>query len=49
METVETSLVIQWLRICFALQGMWVRSLIRELASHRLWCNEANVATTDPE
>ena len=30
-----TSLVIQWLRIHHAMQGMWVQSLVGELGSHR--------------
>ena len=34
-----TSLVVQWLRICFAMQGMWVRSLVRELRFHMLQGN----------
>ena len=33
-ETLRTSLVVQWLSIQLAMQGMWVRSLIRELRSH---------------
>ena len=33
------SLVVQWLRICFAMQGTWVRSLARELRSHVLRSN----------
>ena len=28
------SLVVQWLRICLPVQGMRVRSLVRELKSH---------------
>ena len=34
-----TSLVIQWLRICLVMQGMWVRSLVRELRFHMLQGN----------
>ena len=30
-----TSLMVQWLRICLAMQGTWVPSLVRELRSHR--------------
>ena len=30
----ETSLVVQWLRICLPVQGMWVQSLVGELRSH---------------
>ena len=30
----ETSLVVQCLRICLAMQGTWVQSLVRELRSH---------------
>ena len=29
-----TSLVVQWLRICLSMQGVWVRSLVGELGSH---------------
>ena len=31
---VGTSLAVQWLRICFAMQGIWVWSLVVELRSH---------------
>ena len=34
-----TSLVIQWLRVCLPLQGMWVQSLVRELGFHMPWSN----------
>ena len=30
-----TSLVVQWLSLCLPMQGLWVRSLIRELGSHK--------------
>ena len=30
----RTSLPVQWLRICLAMQGTWVRSLVKELRSH---------------
>ena len=39
---VPTSLVVQWLRICLAMQGSWVRSLVRELRTHMLWDNQAH-------
>ena len=26
----RTSLVVQWLRICLQMQGIWVRALVRE-------------------
>ena len=32
-----TSLVIQWLRICLPMQGIWVRSLVREIRSYMPW------------
>ena len=32
-----TSLVVQWLRLCSPLSGVWVWSLVRELRSHLLW------------
>ena len=34
-----TSLVVQWLRICLAMQGTQVWSLVGELRSHRLRSN----------
>ena len=34
-----TSLVVQWLRICAAMQRMWVHSLVGELRSHMPWDN----------
>ena len=34
-----TSLVVQQLRICLPMQGMQVRSLVRELRSHMRWSN----------
>ena len=35
--TPGTSLVVQWLRIYFAMQGTWVQSLVLELRSHTHW------------
>ena len=26
--------MVQWLRTCLAMQGRWVRSLVREIRSH---------------
>ena len=40
-EIIETSLVVQWLRIRLSMQEMRVRSLIRELRSHKLWGHQA--------
>ena len=37
MQLRRTSLVVQWLRICLPMQGMQVRSLVRELRSPMLW------------
>ena len=37
----ETSLVVQWLRICLAMPKTWVLSLFRELRSHILQSNWA--------
>ena len=34
-----TSLVVPWSRICLAMQGMQVRSLVGELRSHMSWSN----------
>ena len=36
MLCLETSLVVQWLRIPLPMQGMWIQSLVRELRSHTL-------------
>ena len=33
------SLVVQWLGICLAMQGMQVQSLVRELNFHMPWGN----------
>ena len=33
-----TSLVVQWLRICLPMQGMWVWPLVGELRSHMPHC-----------
>ena len=33
----RTSLVVQWLRICLAMQGTHVQFLVRELSSHVPW------------
>ena len=30
----RTLLVVQWFRICLLVQGMWVRSLVREMRYH---------------
>lgn len=35
----ETSLVVQWLKIYFAGQGTQVQSLARKIKSHMPWCN----------
>ena len=32
--SIGTSLVVQWLRFCLPVQGLWVWSLVRELGSH---------------
>ena len=34
---IETSLVVQWLRIQLPMQGMWVQSLVGKLIPHALW------------
>ena len=33
-EQCGTSLAVQWLRLRLPMQGVWVRSLVRELRSH---------------
>ena len=43
-----TSPVVQWLRICLPMQGMWVQSLISELRSHIHWGNYAHTAVRSP-
>ena len=37
----RTSLVVQWLKICPAMQGTWVRSLVGDLRSHMPWGNRS--------
>ena len=32
--TSGTSLVVQWLRLHLPVQGVWIRSMVRELSSH---------------
>ena len=39
MHPLQTSLVVQWLRIHLPMQGMQVQSLLRELGSHVPWGN----------
>ena len=34
IATWEDFVVVQWFRLHFPLQGMWIQSLIRELRSH---------------
>ena len=41
-DTIGTSLMVQWLRICLLIQGTQVRSLVLELRSHTLWSSEAH-------
>ena len=43
-----TSLVVQWLRICLAMQGAQVQSLVGELRSHMLWslCTPEQLSAT---
>ena len=36
LENLGTSLEVQWLRICLPVQGIQVRSLVRDLRSHVL-------------
>ena len=36
---IQTSLMVQWLRIHLPMQGMWVQSLVVELRSHMQWGN----------
>ena len=33
-QNVRTSLMIQWLRLCLPMQGVWVQSLVGELRFH---------------
>ena len=46
IDHVGTSLVVQWLRVCFPMQGMQVRFLVGELRSHMQL--SLGAATTDP-
>ena len=52
IDSLRTSLVVQWLRICLAMQRMWVWSLVGELGSHMPQSNRACVplcaTTKDP-
>ena len=41
-KTQGTFLVVQWLRICFALQGTWVQIQVGELRSHMIWSNQVH-------
>ena len=34
LQNLGTSLVVQWLRICLAVQGMWIQSLAWALGFH---------------
>lgn len=34
-------LIVQWLRTCLGMQGIWVQSLVGELRSHMRWSNQA--------
>ena len=36
-------LVVQSLRICLSVQGMWVQSLVREMRAHKQCSNEAHM------
>ena len=38
-KLVETSLVVQWLRVHLPMQGTWVLSLVGKLRSHMPWGN----------
>ena len=38
----ETSLVVQWLWICPAMQETWIQSLVGELRFHMPWNNEVH-------
>ena len=42
-----TSLVLQWLGICLAIQRTWVRSLVGEIRSHVLQSKSPHTATTE--
>ena len=39
------SLVVQWLRICLAMQGTQVQSLVRELEFHMPMCHNYGAST----
>ena len=42
LNTLGTSLVVQWLRILLSMQGTLVQSLVRELRFHMPWDNQAH-------
>ena len=46
-EQIRTLLVVQWLIICLAMQGMRVCSLVRELRSHRVPESESHSVVSD--
>ena len=48
-EVLGTSLVVQWLRIQFTVQGMWVRSLVGNLRCHILWGNYPSATATEAQ
>ena len=35
MSSIGTSLVVQWLRLCLAIQGAWVHFLVGEIRAHK--------------
>ena len=42
-ESVGTSLVVQWFRLCLPMQGVRVQSLVRGLRSHMLAAKTQNI------
>ena len=44
----RTSLVVLWLRICLAMHGTWIQSLVDELRSHKLENLNPRAASTQP-
>jgi len=46
--TYGTSMVVQWIRICIAMQGMQAQFLVRELRLYMSWSNCLHAATTKP-
>ena len=45
--SLRTSLMVQLLKFCLAMQGTWVQPLVEELRYHMLQGNEAHVTAKE--